>query len=343
MGRSATCFSCGAVVAVFVTGSACAVQKVDQRRADCADARPDEVGVCRHPDRSFAEPACCQVQVARQCDVVAATLGDTGELQQSQLASLYAIDDQGERAFDDAATYVAITVTGGGADATVGTERFSSAAEDRIEPIDEPSVHEELTEYETYRLAHGVDVDSFTLRLFTAFDLGVLLHSHPSYEHGSRRVATVDCRGVLRSAPVPTFDPADVRCAVVWLDPALAPVGDGLGTIYDLSSDGRYLADVAVTGVSIRQTLEGWAIELGQQRFSEQQGDAVDPPSDPVGSAWSWRVAAADWQQGQELGVRVFADSGLGLLQWSAAATGEDVSHFAVLDCRALPVVHGGE
>lgn len=291
------------------------------------------------------EPDCaggtCDEQVVASCQI-ADVFGF-----EKVMAPAYGFDPLGVNQSDPAMTRASVVRVDGKLRMQLGKRTVGAAAGDKVtelEPSDEVIAD---TEQLRFRADDKKAKESFELRIFSANQVGILLHK----EKGSSQFlsfASVDCNpaNALPAAPPKkspvTASAKELTCTVVQYDPS-STLDSAMGSTYDYSAAGERNTfddhdDVGVQESDSSEHPDGVIADFGGLTFGlHDAGDTIEFSDErPQGAAAKakflrWRLAFVDSEAGDEFEVRVFAATGTGVVIGDDDDDGRVV---AQLDCR---------
>jgi hypothetical protein len=131
------------------------------------------------------------------CDVVWVDEGLNAHLLEEGLGSLYDFDEEGFPQADEDSTSVSVETSGGELFVRVGQMSFRPEDGDRIEVVEEEPEFNDDTGFQTVTAQLSGSEDIYKVRIFTASQLGVVLHQEGA-DGEATQLATIDCRGLDR-------------------------------------------------------------------------------------------------------------------------------------------------
>jgi hypothetical protein len=257
------------------------------------------------------------------CDVVAVD-HEVSPLEEG-LGSLYDIDEQGYSQADEDSEALSIADK----EIYLGHHAFTTEDGDRID------AHAK-DRWEEFALAPKGSQERYTVRVFEPSGLGVVLYKKRT-SAAAKRMATLDCRGVLDVEP----EDADVanmsQCTVVWVDQDLnaSVLEEGLASIYDVDDEGLPSADGDAAHVWI--DADALDITLGHHAFNQADGDAIEIEDTDDALTYVVRPQA----NSEVFSLRIFRRAndaeipGIGVILHQAEASSAP-KQLAVVDCRGV-------
>lgn len=310
---------------------------------ECTGASIDEGGRCRLPSGRFASASCCTgsaESASHSCNVVWVDDGLNGGLLEEGLGSQFDVDPEGFAQADSDSTTVDVDIDDGEARIGIGQHGWSDDDGDDVRPISEKPELNDETEFLSYTARAGEDDELFKVRIFTATQVGVVLHQE-SAKASPQVLARIDCRGLdqpdFEGEPVTA---ADHDCDVVWVDEELngGLLEEGLGSLYDFDDEGFPQSDEDSTSVSVETSGDAVEVRVGQMRWSAEDGDdvkAIDEGPELNDDTGFQSFAVTPSGSEETYKVRIFTASRLGVVLFQESGSAEP-QQLATIDCRGL-------